>query len=236
MVVLNKGDSEVELMDRLLKEVTRPTKAATSLLDERKQRLKASINQLESVQATVQSDGSDLVGKIAESCEPDNVQLIENRLSNCLENLEKILNTAKNEFDQLKAKMKNLEDFEERANQMATEIQNSESPRLETLRQVFRQPRRLSVRPFDWSSVILKTYIRSELDDFKEETNEMLSKWKFSDTTPIQNRFQELENQLKDALERENERKRDAEREKMLEKQRMEDLLDIEKSIGGFSR
>ena len=83
-------------------------------------------------------------------------------------------------------------------------------------------------------SVNLKTSVRSELDDFKEETNEMLSKWKFSDTTPIQNRFQELENQLKDALERENERKRDAEREKMLEKQRMEDLLDIEKSIGGF--
>ena len=62
----------------------------------------------------------------------------------------------------------------------------------------------------------------------------MLSKWKFSDTTPIQNRFQELENQLKDALERENEKKRDAEREKMMEKQRMEDLLDIEKSIGRF--
>ena len=81
----------------------------------------------------------------------------------------------------------------------------------------------------------MKNHIRSELDDFKEETNEMLSKWKFSDTTPIQNRFQELENQLKDALERENERKRDAEREKMLEKQRMEDLLDIEKSIGRFS-
>ena len=80
----------------------------------------------------------------------------------------------------------------------------------------------------------MKTDLRSELDDFKEETNEMLSKWKFSDTTPIQNRFQELENQLKDALERENERKRDAEREKMLEKQRIEDLLDIEKSIGRF--
>ena len=80
----------------------------------------------------------------------------------------------------------------------------------------------------------MKTTVRSELDDFKEETNEMLSKWKFSDTTPIQNRFQELENQLKDALERENERKRDAEREKMLEKQRMEDLLDIDKSIGGY--
>ena len=234
MVVLNKGDSEVELMDRLLKEVTRPTKAVTSLLDERKQRLKASINQLESVQATVQSDGSDLVGKIAESCEPDNVQLIENRLSNCLENLEKILNTAKNEFDQLKAKMKNLEDFEERTNQMANEIQNSDSARLESLRQVFKQTRRLLSLSFDWSSVILITLIRSELDDFKEETNEMLSRWKFSDTTPIQNRFQELENQLKDALERESERKRDAEREKMLEKQRIEDLLDIEKSIGRF--
>ena len=231
---MNKGESEVELMDRLLKEVTRPTKAATSLLDERKQRLKASINQLESVQATVQSDGSDLVGKIAESCEPDNVQLIENRLSNCLENLEKILNTAKNEFDQLKAKMKNLEDFEERTNQMANEIQNSDSARLESLRQVFKQTRRLLSLSFDWSSVILITLIRSELDDFKEETNEMLSRWKFSDTTPIQNRFQELENQLKDALERESERKRDAEREKMLEKQRIEDLLDIEKSIGRF--
>ena len=231
---MNKGESEVELMDRLLKEVTRPTKAATSLLDERKQRLKASINQLESVQATVQSDGSDLVGKIAESCEPENVQLIENRLSNCLENLEKILNTAKNEFDQLKAKMKNLEDFEERTNQMANEIQNSDSARLESLRQVFKQTRRLLSLSFDWSSVILITLIRSELDDFKEETNEMLSRWKFSDTTPIQNRFQELENQLKDALERESERKRDAEREKMLEKQRIEDLLDIEKSIGRF--
>ena len=130
-------------MDRLLKEVTRPTKAATSLLDERKQRLKASINQLESVQATVQSDGSDLVGKIGESCEPENLQLIESRLSNCLENLEKILGTAKNEFDQLKAKMKNLEDFEEKANQMGNEIQNAESPRLESLRPVFKVTRRL---------------------------------------------------------------------------------------------
>ena len=142
---MNKGESEVELMDRLLKEVTRPTKAATSLLDERKQRLKASINQLESVQATVQSDGSDLVSKIAESCEPENTQLIENRLSSCLGNLEKILNTAKNEFDQLKAKMKNLEDFEEKANQMGNEIQNSESPRLESLRSVFKLMRRLCV-------------------------------------------------------------------------------------------
>ena len=143
--MVNKGESEVELMDRLLKEVTRPTKAATSLLDERKQRLKASINQLESVQATVQSDGSDLVSKIGESCEPENVQLIENRLSNCLENLEKILNSAKNEFDQLKTKMKNLEDFEEKANQMGNEIQNSESPRLESLRPVFKLMRRLCV-------------------------------------------------------------------------------------------
>ena len=64
----------------------------------------------------------------------------------------------------------------------------------------------------------------------------MLSKWKFSDTTPIQNRFQVLENQLKDALESENERKREAEREKNLEKQRIEDLLEIEKSIGKFSK
>jgi len=194
---IHTATNESDVASRVLKEVSRAPRADKTLLEERRERLKISQNEIRRAEREIKESGEKAALKVLNRCGDENGRAVRERLANAQRRTESVVEETEKEDRKISRMIELLTDFETQADHLENEIQNLQNPKT----------------------------CEVKLSNLRESASYLLDSGNFSDHSPVTLRLDRLNRMLTAASEQcrerrnalENEKKRENEREREFE-------------------